>query len=87
MVWCIKPMTVELKLPKVLKHVHNVFHFSLLKQNPGLYPLQTIETVPPDIEMDGEVHYEVAEILDSNIKHNTFFYLIKWKSFPLGEST
>lgn len=38
------------------------------------------------IIVNGEEHHEVAEILDSKIKHNNLHYLIKWKDLPEGDN-
>lgn len=84
-VCCINP-TVKLKLPKVLKNIHPVFHFSLLKKNPGPCTLCPLELSPQVIMVDGEDHHEDAKILNSKIKHKTLYYPVKWTAFPFLES-
>jgi hypothetical protein len=55
----------RLQLPPAMKGIHNVFHVALLeKVQPEYYP-QRHQPPPPAVEVDGELHYEVAKILDS----------------------
>ena len=54
-------------LPKELRAIHPVFHVSQLESiEPYTIPNQTQEP-PPPVEVEGEEHYEVGDILDSKI--------------------
>ena len=37
--------------------------------------------------IDNELEYEVEEILNSCISERKFHYLVKWKGYPMEEST
>ena len=52
-------------LPRELRAIHPVFHVSHIKPNTILN--QTQEP-PPPVEVEGEEHYEVGDILDSKIE-------------------
>lgn len=60
----INDVTVELNLPKSLKGIHPIFHFSLLKRDPGPKVWKP-RPAPPPPTVDGEPHHEAAQILDS----------------------
>ena len=74
-------VTVRLNLPKALEKVHPVFHISLLKKAPPPNQWHPEISVPPPVEVRGEPHYEVREILDSRWRHGKLQYLIAWKHF------
>lgn len=77
--------------------IHNVFHASLLEP----YRANTLQgravTRPEPEEIEGEMEYEVEEILQSEIRsskrkvkgrvktYRTLFYLVKWKGYPEDE--
>ena len=56
-----------LRLPRELRAIHPVFHVSQLESiEPNTIPNWTQEP-PPPVEVEGEEHYEVSDILDSKI--------------------
>ncbi|ETE73140.1 putative chromo domain-containing protein LHP1, partial [Ophiophagus hannah] len=82
-VWTINLVTVHLQLPSRFKHIHPVFHISLLKpadmswQEPRL-------TTPGPICDD---HYEIDDILDSHCRWGVLQYLVSWKGYPVSEAS
>jgi len=76
--WQIGPMAYRLRLPHGMKQLHPVFN--IVKLTPALDDLiigRTTEDHPPPIVIDGEVEWEVEEILDSRWHRRRFQYLIK----------
>ena len=69
--------------------MHNVFHANLLTpyKEMELHGANFIKP-PPDI-IDGEEEYEVEELLEAKARGrgHKLHYLIKWKGFPIGESS
>src|SRR6266436_512543 len=56
-----------LRLPQHFWVVHLVFHISQLEPaTPNPFPLQT---QPPLVEVDGQIKFEVSEVLDSKQDH------------------
>lgn len=78
-------MTVELDLPMDLHHIHPIFHFSFLKKCPLPDAWHPAPAAPPPLIMNGELHQEVEEILDSKLSRNCLYYLIHWKHFGSRE--
>ena len=74
--------SIMLRLPDTMKSVHPVFHVSQLElSHPSIIP-NRVQPPPPPIEVDGEIEYEVEEILDSTIdrrrRHCQLLYLVCW---------
>ena len=67
-----------LGLPLALQQIHPVFHVSLLEPAiiPGWHP-----EPPPPIEIDSEMEYEVAKILDTRIQNGQLEYLVEWEGY------
>jgi len=56
-----------LRLPKELRSVHPVFHVSMLEPHtPSTIPNCT-EPPPTPVEVEGDLEYEIAEVLDTKI--------------------
>ena len=76
----------ELDLPNNMK-IHNVFHISLLKEWKG----GTLPHPPPPIEIDGELEWEVEEILlhrevkKGKTKRNEYY--VNWAGYGPEHST
>src|SRR5258707_3597534 len=74
-----------LRLPQHFQLVHLVFHVSQLElATPNPFPLQT-QPLPPPVEVDGQIKFEVSEVLDSKQDHhfrgkNALRYLVRWAS-------
>jgi hypothetical protein len=76
--------SVMLDLPAELKRVHNVFHVSMLEPHPNdLIPNQ-IATPPPPVKIDGELQYEVKEIVDSRLFRGRLQYRVEWLGVTPG---
>ena len=68
-----------------MKSVHPVFHVSQLElSHPSTIPNRVQPLLPP-IKVNGEVEYEVEEILDSKINrrrcHCQLLYLVHWAGY------
>ena len=68
--------------------IHLVFHIYLLEQ----YYVSTIlgkilRPIPPPIEINNELEYEVEEVLDSRFKKKRLEYLVHWKGCDFTKRT
>jgi hypothetical protein len=67
--------------------IHPVFHVSLLEPyRENRFAGRTQEPPPPD-EVEGELEYEVKEILDSKIVRGKLKYLVDWVGYRPDERT
>ena len=74
-----------LRLPETLRSVHPVFHVSMLE----LAALNTIpnriQPPPEPVAVDGELEFEITEILDSKYDNRRkackLLYLIRWTGY------
>jgi len=75
-------MAYRLRLPHGMKQLYPVFNVVKLTPAPD-DPItgRTTEDHPLPIVIDGEVEWEVEEILDSRWHRRRFQYLIKWKGY------
>ena len=77
-------ISFTLHLPDSLRSIHPVFHISMLEPSaPNEFPNRT-ETLPPPIIIDGEMEFEISEILDSKINKRCkcrLQYLVKWSGY------
>ncbi|KIN99009.1 hypothetical protein M404DRAFT_156300 [Pisolithus tinctorius Marx 270] len=73
-----------LRLPDSMRAVHLVFHVSQLKLAiPNTIPNRT-QPPPPPVEVDGDLEFEVAEILDSKVNRCCrcwLQYLVRWTGY------
>ena len=73
-----------LRLPEAMRTVHPVFHVSMFEPEiPSSIPNRTNDP-PPPVEIDGELEYEIAEILDSKIDRRRrckILYLVRWTGY------
>jgi len=65
--------------------VHPVFHiFQLEPAIPNTMP-DRIQPPPPPVEVDGELEFEISEILDSKVDHQCrsckLLYLVHWSGY------
>jgi len=78
-------LSFMLRLPDTMKSVHPVFHVSQLETSLQSSIPNRVQSLPPPIEVDGEVEYEVEEILDSKIdrrrRHCQLLYLVRWAGY------
>jgi hypothetical protein len=81
----------QLALPPTMRHLHNVFHVSLLDpvRPTSLDPRRP--PAPPALYVkDDQEYFEIEDILDSKCDkddHRRLKYLIKWKGFPDSENS
>jgi hypothetical protein len=73
----------RLKLTDPFKRLHPVFNITLLRRfNPDVIHQRPKPDHPaPQLDSDGQLSYEVEQILDSRIVRNRLQYLIKWKGY------
>ena len=79
------PQSFALRLPDSMKSVHPVYHVSMLEPFiPSSIPHRT-QSPPPPVEVDGEIEYEIAEVLDSKIdkrrRNCQLLYLVRWAGY------
>lgn len=61
----VSPLAYRLELPSSMGHIHNVFHVRLLERyDKNTIPGRT-QPPPPPIEIEGDLEYEIEDILDS----------------------
>jgi hypothetical protein len=81
----ISHVAYKLKLPANIK-IHPVVHISVLK--PYQEDDEFVRPIPPQPEIiDDEVEYEVEQILDKKFVRRRPYYLVKWKGYPLHDSS
>src|ERR1700678_550080 len=73
-----------LRLPNTIRGVHPVFHVSMLEPAmPNEIPNRTLSP-PPPVEVQGELEYEIAEVLDSKIDRQRsckLLYYVRWLGY------
>ena len=73
-----------LRLPESMRMVHPVYHVSMLEPSiPSAIPNRTNDP-PPPVEIDGEVEFEIAEILDTKLDRRRrckLIYLVRWAGY------
>ena len=70
----------RLDLPPTLG-IHPVFHVSLLEPHVrNCFPNRD-QPPPPPVIVEGELEYEVNEILDSRVTRGKVYYLVDWKGY------
>ena len=79
------PQSFTLRLPESMKSVHPVYHVSMLEPfTPSSIP-ERVPSPPPPVEVDGEIEYEIAQILDSKIDRRRrscpLLYLVQWAGY------
>ena len=68
-----------------MRKVHPVFHVSMLEPStPNRIPDRT-QPPPPPVDFEGEVEYEISDVLDSKIDKRrrpcNLLYLVKWTGY------
>ena len=73
-----------LRLPDTLCGVHPIFHVSMLEPTtPNKIP-NHVQPLPPPVDVQGELEYEIAEVTDSKIdRHRSckLLYLVRWLGY------
>ena len=73
-----------LHLPPEFRAVHPVYHVSMLEPAPPSNIPGRVSSPPPAVEIDGELEFEIAEILDSKIDRRRrcrLLYLVRWAGY------
>ena len=69
-------------LPNSIWAVHPVLHVLMLEPTQGNTIPECSQLPPPPVKIDGELEYEISEILDSKVdkcqKHCNIVYLVQW---------
>jgi len=68
----------------MMRAVHPVYHVSMLNTAPSSNIPNCTEDPPPPVEIEGEVEYEIAEILDTKLDRCRcckLLYLVCWTSY------
>ena len=79
----INPVAYKLQMPENMR-LHPVFHVALLKLATGV----SLKSPPTPILLDGELEYEVEEIISHRfVGHNKLEYLVKWLGWGLEHNT
>jgi len=77
----------ELELPSQWR-IHPVFHVSLLDPYRPNSIEERRQATPRPLEiLDGDLEYEVSEVLDSKIARGKLLYLVDWKGYSPEERT
>jgi hypothetical protein len=83
----VSPVAYKLELP-VTWRIHPVFHVSLLKKYNQSDKFENRQATPPDpVLVEEHQEYEVESILDKRRWYNRAEYLVKWKGYPVYDST
>ena len=77
-------LSFTIKLPDHMRAVHPVFHVSMLEpHSPDTIP-NRVQSPPPPVEVDGEIEYEIAEIVDSKLDKRRkvqLQYFVRWEGY------
>src|SRR5258708_2770768 len=73
-------------LPQHFHSIHPVFHISQLEPVESEPFPQHVQPLPPPIEIDGDIEYEVSEVLDSRVDRHfrgnkSLCYLVCWTRY------
>ncbi|MBW0489517.1 hypothetical protein O181_029232 [Austropuccinia psidii MF-1] len=71
----------HLKLPQKWKSIHPVFHLSLSEQVKQSSIKNKHQLPPPQVLVEEQEEWEVAQVLDSKLKRGKLWYLVEWKGF------
>ena len=74
-------LSYTLRLPQSMHAVHPVYHVSMLDTAPSSNIPNCTEDPPLPVEIEGEVEYEIAEILDTKLDQRRrckLLYLVRW---------
>ena len=75
-----------LELPLSMK-IHPVFHISLLDRYIESDIPTRVQPPPQPIIVDNQVEFEAEDVLDSKIMRKRLFYLVKWKGYPVSDTS
>jgi len=73
-----------IKLPNHLRAIHPVFHVSQIEPAPLSNIPNRVNPPPPPLEIDSNLEFEVAQILDSKFdrhRKEPLLYLVQWSGY------
>ena len=73
-----------LQLPDTFQGVHPVFHISMLEPAFPNEILNRVQSLPLPVDIEGELEYEISEIVDSKIDKRRsckLLYLVHWLGY------
>ena len=71
-------------LPDTIHGVHPIFHVSMLEPATPNKILNCIQSPPPPVEVQGELEFEISEVLHSKIDNQCsckLLYLVQWLGY------
>ena len=74
-------ISFTLCLPNSMHGIYPIFHISMLEPSAPNEFLNWTETLPPPIIINGEMEFEISEILDSKIDKHHFPSVVKWSGY------
>lgn len=78
------PQSYTLQLPEQFNGVHPVYHISMLEPHvPSSIPGR-VASLPPPVEINGDIEYEISEIVDSKLDKRRkcpLLYRICWTGY------
>src|ERR1700738_320499 len=80
-------LVYKLELPERIRQIHLVFHVSLLEPYHENRWEGRVQPPPPPDEIEGELEYEVREVLDLKIVRGKLKYLVDWVEYGPEERT
>jgi hypothetical protein len=84
----VKEAAYELDIPKTWRGIHPVIHEEYLTLfTPPSFSSQLPPPPPPAVEVEGQLEYEVEQILDTRDRRHKIQYLVKWLGYPQEEAT
>jgi len=75
-----------LRLPEELRSIHPVFHVSMLEPHTSSTIPNRTELLPTPVEVEGDLEYEIAEVLDTKIdkrRRCKLLYYVRWLKVPM----
>jgi hypothetical protein len=79
-------LAYRLQLPPQMR-IHPVFHVSLLEPYKENRLAGRTQERPPPVEVEGELEYEVKEIVDSKVVRGKLQYHVEWVGYGPEERT
>ena len=82
----IEGMNVTLDIPKD-RRIHPTVHMDQVKEFHEDSRPERKQPKPKPVKINGELEYEVEEILEEKIVKNKTWYLVKWKGYDRADAT
>jgi len=79
-------MNVTLDIPKD-RRIHPTVHMDQVKEFHEDSRPERKQPKPKPVKINGELEYEVEEILEEKIVKNKTWYLVKWKGYDRADAT